>query len=168
MLSHTYDYRSTLETSQRVNWKLEDVIDGRSLDFSKPFLPESLAGVNGIRCLNGREKLKLNQIRGFTYLYLFGLVEEYILPAVIEHAEGSAHGDDYEMRALLRFAEEEAKHIQLFKWFVRSSRRGSARPAAPSARRRRSRPPSSTTPGWACSWPPCTSNGSRRSTTWRA
>jgi hypothetical protein len=119
MLSHQYDYRSNLEASQRVNWKIEDVIDGRTLDFGKPFLPESFAGVKGIRCLNAGEKLKLNQIRGFTYLYLFGLVEEYILPAVIEHAEGSAHGDDYEMRALLRFAEEEAKHIQLFKWFVR-------------------------------------------------
>ena len=51
MLSHTYDYRTTFETSQRVNWKLEDVIEGRSLDFTRPFLPDSLAGVNGIRCL---------------------------------------------------------------------------------------------------------------------
>jgi hypothetical protein len=100
------------------------VIDGRTLDFGRPLLPESLAGVNGIRCLNPGERLKLNQIRGFTYLYLFGLVEEYILPAVIEHAEGSVHGDDYEMRALLRFAEEEAKHIQLFKWFVKEFEKG--------------------------------------------
>jgi len=128
MLSHTYDYRSNLEASQRVNWKLEDVIGGRTLDFGRPFLPESLAGVNGIRCLSDGEKLKLNQIRGFTYLYLFGLVEEYILPAVIEHAEGSAHGDDYEMRALLRFAEEEAKHIQLFKWFVKEFESGFGTP----------------------------------------
>jgi hypothetical protein len=124
MLSHKYDYRSNLEASQKVNWKLEDVIGGRTLDFEMPFLPESLAGVNGIRCLSAGEKLLLNQIRGFTYLYFFGLVEEYILPAVIEHAEGSAHGDDYEMRALLRFAEEEAKHIQLFKWFVKEFEKG--------------------------------------------
>jgi hypothetical protein len=124
MLTHKYDYRSNLEASEKVNWKLEDVIDGRTFDFGRPFLPESLAGVNGIRCLSAGEKLKLNQIRGFTYLYLFGLVEEYILPSVIEHAEGSAHGDDYEMRALLRFAEEEAKHIQLFKWFVKEFEKG--------------------------------------------
>lgn len=128
MLSHKYDYRSNLEASEKVNWKIEDVIGGRTFDFSKAFLPESLAGVNGIRCLNAAEKLKLNQIRGFTYLYLFGLVEEYILPAVIEHAEGSAHGDDYEMRALLRFAEEEAKHIQLFKWFVKEFEKGFGTP----------------------------------------
>src|SRR5262249_47558053 len=128
MLSHRYDYRSNLETSQRINWKIEDVIDGRTFDFRKPFLPEALAGVNGIGCLDAQEKLKLNHIRGFTYLYLFGLVEEYILPAVIEHAGAAAHGDDYEMRALLRFAEEEAKHIQLFKWFVAEFGKGFGTP----------------------------------------
>jgi hypothetical protein len=128
MLSHKYDYRSNLETSQRVSWKIEDVIDGRSFDFDKPFLPEALAGVNGISCLNAEEKLKLNQIRGFAYLYLFGLIEEYILPSVIDHAGTAAHGDDYEMRALLRFAEEEAKHIQLFKWFVAEFGKGFGTP----------------------------------------
>ena len=128
MLNHTYDYRSNLEASQKVNWKIDDVIGGRTFDFSKRFLPESLAGVEEIRCLSPEEKLKLNQIRGFTYLYLFGLVEEYILPSVIEHAGASAHGDDYEMRALLRFAEEEAKHIQLFKWFVREFETGFGTP----------------------------------------
>ena len=128
MLSHKYDYRSNLETSQRINWKIEDVIDGRTFDFRKPFLPEALAGVNGIGCLDAQERLKLNHIRGFTYLYLFGLVEEYILPSVIEHAGAAAHGDDYEMRALLRFAEEEAKHIQLFKWFVVEFEKGFGTP----------------------------------------
>jgi hypothetical protein len=128
MLRHNYDYKSNLEASQRVNWKIEDVIGGRTFDFRKPFLPEALAGVSQIGCLNSEEKLKLNQIRGFTYLYLFGLVEEYILPAVIEHAGTTAHGDDDEMRALLRFAEEEAKHIQLFKWFVREFEKGFGTP----------------------------------------
>lgn len=128
MLSHKYDYRSCLEASQRINWNIEDVIGGKSLDFAKPFLPEALAGVRGIRCLNADEKLKLNQIRGFTYLYLFGVVEEYILPAVLEHAGGAAHGDDDEIRALLRFAEEEAKHIELFKWFVKEFERGFGTP----------------------------------------
>jgi hypothetical protein len=68
MLSHKSDYRSNLEASQRVNWKIEDVIGGRSFDFDKRFLPEALAGVNGIRCLGAGEKLKLNQIRGFTIM----------------------------------------------------------------------------------------------------
>ncbi|HEU4385575.1 MAG TPA: hypothetical protein VFR85_18970 [Anaeromyxobacteraceae bacterium] len=128
MLNHNYTYRSNLEASQKVNWRIDDVIGGRTFDFSKRFLPEALAGVEAIRCLSPREKLALNQIRGFTYLYLFGLVEEYILPSVIEHAGASAHGDDFEMRALLRFAEEEAKHIQLFKWFVNEFEKGFGTP----------------------------------------
>jgi hypothetical protein len=126
MLTHDYDYRTTLEASQKINWKIADVIGDRRFDFDKPFLPEALAGVAGIRCLSAAEKLKLNQIRGFTYLYLFGLVEEYILPSLIEHAATTVHGDDHEIRAVLRFAEEEAKHIQLFKWFVAEFERGFA------------------------------------------
>ena len=128
MLSHDYDYRSLFETSQRVNWKMEDVIDGKSFDFSRPFLPEALAGVSGITCLNDEEKLKLNQIRAFSYLYLFGLVEEYILPSVLDHVRDGGEGEDHEVRALLHFAEEEAKHIELFKWFVGEFGRGFGTP----------------------------------------
>ncbi|HKD39046.1 MAG TPA: hypothetical protein VKB87_02055 [Myxococcaceae bacterium] len=130
MLNHNYDYKSNLETSLRINWKIEDVIDGKTFDYRKPFLPDALAGVAGIRCLSAREKLKLNQIRGYTYLYLFGLVEEYILPSVVDHARTAVHGDDYEIQALLHFAEEEAKHIQLFKWFVKEFERGFGTPCA--------------------------------------
>jgi hypothetical protein len=128
MLSHDYGYESILATSQRVNWKLEDVIAGRTLDFTKPFLPESLAGTGGIECLARDEKLVLNHIRGFTYLYLFGFVEEYIVPFNIDHARTTVHGDDHEIRAVLRFTEEEAKHIQLFKWFVAEFQRSFTTP----------------------------------------
>ena len=124
MLSHTYDYRSILETSQRVNWTAEEVIGERKLDFSRPFLPDSLAGVAAIRCLDDKEKLKLNHIRSFTYLYLFGLVEEYIVPSVVDQLRGVAPGDGVERRALLHFAEEETKHIELFRWFVREFQSG--------------------------------------------
>ena len=118
MLSHAYDYRSIVETSQRINWRLEDVIGEGRFDFSRPFVPEAIAGVSGIRCLDDGEQLKLNHIRAFTYLYLFGLVEEYIVPSVLDHVRGGgAEGD--QRRALLGFAEEEAKHIELFRWFVR-------------------------------------------------
>ena len=48
---------------------------------------------------------------------MFGLVEEFILPFVLDHARPRLAGDDYRTRALLQFASEEAKHIQLFKRF---------------------------------------------------
>ncbi|MBI4527363.1 MAG: diiron oxygenase [Deltaproteobacteria bacterium] len=113
-----YDYEAILATSARVNWRIEDIIGGeKRLDFSKPFMPESLAGVRPVSSLTADEQLLLNQIRGNEYLYIFGLVEEFILPFVMDHARQYLNGDDYRVRALLQFAGEEAKHIQLFKKF---------------------------------------------------
>ena len=48
---------------------------------------------------------------------ILGLVEEFILPFVLDHARPQLNGDDFRVRALLGFAGEEAKHIQLFKSF---------------------------------------------------
>ena len=82
-IEHNFSYASALSDALKVNWRIEDLIGGdKSLDFDKPFLPDSLAGVEGLKSLNTREKLALNQIRGKTYLYLFGFVEEFIAPKV--------------------------------------------------------------------------------------
>jgi hypothetical protein len=117
-MQNNYSYRGTLEASERINWRVEDIIGGeKRLDFSKPFMPESLAQVNGLAFLSPEEKRTLNQIRGHEYLAMFGLVEEFILPYVVDHARLKLSGDDYRARALLQFAGEEAKHIHLFKRF---------------------------------------------------
>jgi len=114
----TYTYESVLATAQRVNWTIDDVIgDDKRLDFAKPFMPESLAGVRKLDFLSTEEQRTLNQIRGLGYLVMFGLVEEFILPFVLDHARPRLAGDDYRTRALIQFASEEAKHIQLFKRF---------------------------------------------------
>jgi hypothetical protein len=113
-----YSYQSTLAASEKIGWKVEDLIGGeKKLDFTKPFMPESLAQVNQLSFLMPEEKLILNQIRGHEYLSMFGLVEEFILPYVVDHARPHLSGDDYRVRALLQFAGEEAKHIHLFKRF---------------------------------------------------
>jgi len=115
---HQYDYQDTIVASQKVNWRIEDIIGGeKKLDFSKRFMPESLARVEELSFLNDDEKMVLNQIRGHAYLSIFGLVEEFILPFVIDHVRPSLDADDYRVRAFLQFAGEEAKHIQLFKVF---------------------------------------------------
>jgi hypothetical protein len=120
-----YSYQEALETSQKVNWRIDDIIGGdKRLDFGRPFLPESLARVEPLSFLSPAEKLTLNQIRGDTYLYIFGLVEEFILPFVLDHARPQLHGDDYRVRALLAFAGEEAKHIQLFRRFKKEFEEG--------------------------------------------
>jgi hypothetical protein len=117
-LKPSYTYEEALSASVRVNWRLEDIIGGeKRLDFEKPFMPEALARVEQLSFLSGRERTVLNQIRGNGYLYIFGVVEEFILPFVLDHARPHLRGDDYRVRALLQFASEEAKHIQLFKRF---------------------------------------------------
>src|ERR1700733_9750321 len=111
---HDFSYDAALQDSLKVSWKVEDLIgNGKTLDFTKPFLPDSLVGVRGIRALSDAEKLVLNQIRGNSYLHIFGFVEQFILPFVLEQAQAAVHGDTGKLRALSTFADEEAKHIQL-------------------------------------------------------
>src|ERR1043166_882575 len=109
-----YSYQSALAASEVIHWRIEDIIGGeKRLHFNKPFIPESLDQTEPLMFLTKEEKRILNQIRGNAYLCIFGLVEEFILPFVIDHARPQLHGDDYPMRAFLQFAGEEAKHIQL-------------------------------------------------------
>lgn len=117
-MNHGYSYQATLAAGQDTPWRIEDIIGGdKRLDFSKPFMPESLAWVDQLDFLTPDEKKILNQIRGNTYLCIFGLVEEFILPFVLDEARPHLREDDYRVRALLQLASEEAKHIQLFKTF---------------------------------------------------
>ena len=118
MKTHGYSYQTTLAASERIHWRVEDLIgDDKKLDFSKPMMPESFARVEPLTFLNAHERLALNHIRALGYLYTFGLVEEFIVPFVLDHARPQIHGDSYAVRALLGFAAEEAKHIHLFRRF---------------------------------------------------
>src|SRR5262245_2319074 len=121
MLTHNFSYEATLADSMKVTWQVGDLIGGdKRLDFSKPFMPEAFAQVRGLDMLSAREKLLLNQIRGNSYCHIFGFVEEYILPFAADEARAAmlGGGDLVEVRALLTFAEEEAKHMALFKRFA--------------------------------------------------
>jgi hypothetical protein len=116
-----YSYEATLAASEKVNWRLEDVIGtDQQLDFSRPFMPDSLARVESLDFLTSDEKLTLNQIRGHEYLCIFGIVEEFIVPYVLDLVRPQVNGEDYQIRALLQFATEEAKHIHLFRRFQES------------------------------------------------
>jgi len=124
-MSHEFSYAKALAASERVNWRVEDIIGGdRRLDFGKPFMPEALARTAPLDFLDAGAKLTLNHIRANGYLYTFGLVEEFILPFVLDHARPMLAQDDVRTRALLRFAMEEAKHIHLFRTFEREFEAG--------------------------------------------
>lgn len=118
LLYRTDPYLSILKDAAKVNWQVEDVMGaGQSLDFTQPFLPESLAQTQILTCLSPAEQLKLNQIRGNSYLHLFGLVEEFILPLVMDHVKTIGCQDIEATQAYLGFAEQESKHIHLFRRF---------------------------------------------------
>lgn len=122
---HDFTYSAVLTASSRAAWQLDDVIaEDTELDFDRPFLPEALARTAGMEGLNGDERRLLNQIRGHEYLCMFGLIEETILPFVLDHARPMLRDDDHRVRALLGFASEEAKHIHLFKRFHTAFVRG--------------------------------------------
>ena len=125
-IRHTYDFGSAYHTSLEVNWKIEDIIGGdKTLDFSKPFLPDAWVGADALAFLTDSEKLALNHIRSHAYLHIFGFVEEFIVPFVLDEARARVHQvEQKEIRALLHFAEEESKHIDLFKRFREEFRVG--------------------------------------------
>jgi hypothetical protein len=124
-MSHAYSYAAALAASEKVRWRVEDLIGGeRRLDFSRPFLPESLAQVTPLAFLTPAEQTALNQVRAHEYLCMFGIVEEFILPFLLDHARPQLSGDDARVRALLQFAGEEAKHIHLFKRFREEFEKG--------------------------------------------
>ena len=115
MLTHNFTFQECLDVSKRVSWLEDDVLADKNFDFSKRFLPNRLTGVDGIGCLNDNEKLLLNQIMGNAYCHIFAFVEEFIIPTVTEEAMKDVYGDEVRARSLLRFAEEEFKHQELFR-----------------------------------------------------
>jgi hypothetical protein len=130
-MEQQYTYAGALAASERVRWRLEALLDDDTrFDFSTRFMPEGLAQVDGLDFLTPAERRTLNQIRGHTYLNIFGVVEEFILPFVLDHARPHLHGDDARVRALLAFAGEEAKHIHLFKRFRDLFQHGFGTPCA--------------------------------------
>ncbi|HXY91167.1 MAG TPA: hypothetical protein VEP49_01700 [Acidimicrobiia bacterium] len=115
MLSHDYSYAACLEESETNAWTIDDCFRGRAFDFTKAFLPERLAGVRGITCLDPVEQRTLNQIRANSYCHLFAFGEEFIVPLVVDNAMRDAFGDEQRLWALLRFGEEELKHQELMR-----------------------------------------------------
>jgi hypothetical protein len=125
-LQHHYDYRTAYQQALQVNWQVEDIIGGeKTLDFRKPLLPDVWVEADALEFLSEKEKLAVNHIRSHSYLYLFGFVEEYIVPFVVRHVDTRIHkAAPEELRALLHFAEEEVKHIELFRRFGEKFRAG--------------------------------------------
>ena len=124
-MTYHYNFKDVLGRSERITWRVEDLIGGdKKLDFAKPFMPENLARAEQLKFLTPAEQRVLNQVRGHAYLSIFVIIEEMIVPFVLDHARPYINGEDYRARAFLEFVSEEAKHIHLFRSFEEEFRKG--------------------------------------------
>jgi hypothetical protein len=109
-------YAKCIEVSKRVRFDIErDVIRGRRFDFSRKFLPDGISKVHELDFLGGDERRLLSQIQGRTYANMFGLVERFIGPKILEVSRDHWLGDQTKFEALVRFTDEELKHQELFR-----------------------------------------------------
>ena len=114
--SNSERYAKAVATSKRIRFDIDrDVIRGRSFDFTKKFLPDGLSKVDRLEFLTADEKRLLSQIQGRTYANMFGLVERFIAAKMLEVTGDHQLGDQNALEALVRFADEEIKHQELFR-----------------------------------------------------
>jgi len=114
--SNTERYAKAVATSKRIRFDIDrDVIRGRAFDFTKKFLPDGLSKVDRLDFLTADERRLLSQIQGRTYANMFGLVERFIAAKMLEVGGDHRLGDQNALEALVRFADEEIKHQELFR-----------------------------------------------------
>jgi len=109
-------YAVAIDASKRVRWEIDrDVIRGREFDFSRKFLPDSLALIERFGHLNAEGRRLASQIQGRTYANMFGLVERFIGAKMLDVSREHWLGDQKALEALVRFTDEELKHQELFR-----------------------------------------------------
>src|SRR5688572_14882430 len=109
-------YAKCIEISKRVRFDIDrDVIRGRQFDFSRKFLPDGISKVHELDFLDSAGRRLLSQIQGRTYANMFGLVERFIAPKMLDVSREHWLGDQVKLEALVRFTDEELKHQELFR-----------------------------------------------------
>ena len=109
-------YARALNVSRRSDWQIDrDLIQKRTLDFTKKFLPDGLSLIDRLDFLTPENEVLLSQVQGRTYAYLFGLVERFISAKMLDQTRGHILGDQNALEGLVRFSSEELKHQELFR-----------------------------------------------------
>ncbi|HSV17606.1 MAG TPA: hypothetical protein VLR71_04290 [Casimicrobiaceae bacterium] len=112
----TRTYAKCVEVSKRIRWEIErDVIRGRTFDFDQKFMPDGLSQLNRLPFLASADRRFFSQVQGRTYANMFGLVERFIGPKMLEVSRDHWLGDQNAFEALVRFTDEELKHQELFR-----------------------------------------------------
>jgi hypothetical protein len=109
-------YARCVTLSKKLEWQIDrDLLQGRTFDFSRKFLPDGLSQIDRLDFLSADEARLLSQIEGRTYAYIFGLVERFISAKMLEQGRAHIFGDQLALEALVRFSNEEIKHQELFR-----------------------------------------------------
>jgi len=111
----TYSHARCLANSQRINWRIDEVLGDQAFDTSRRWLPARLSGAASVTFLDEGERRKLTHVEMASYAHLFGYVEEFIAPKVTQLSRDHAIGDRVTFDALTSFAAEEVKHMHLFR-----------------------------------------------------
>ena len=109
-------YARLVTLSKKSEWQIDrDLLQDRTFDFSRKFLPDGLSQIDRLVFLSEGEARLLSQIEGRTYAYIFGLVERFISAKMLEQGRAHVFGDQLALEALVRFSSEEIKHQELFR-----------------------------------------------------
>jgi hypothetical protein len=114
--AHAARYAQLVRLSKKGEWQIDDdLLRGRTFDFSRKFLPDGLSRVDHLTFLSADEARLLSQVQGRTYAYIFGLVERFISAKMLDQGRAHTFGDQLALEALVRFSNEEIKHQELFR-----------------------------------------------------
>ena len=113
---HAARYAQIVRLSKKAEWQIDrDLLQGRTFDFSRKFLPDGLSRIDRLTFLSADEARLLSQIQGRTYAYIFGLVERFISAKMLDQGRAHVFGDQLALEALVRFSNDEIKHQELFR-----------------------------------------------------
>jgi hypothetical protein len=111
----TYSYARCLANAYKVNWKIEEVLGERRFDATKRWLPLRLSAAAHATVLDADERRKLTHVEMASYAHLFAYVEEFIAPKVTELSQDFRIERREVFDALVNFAAEEVKHMNMFR-----------------------------------------------------
>ena len=109
-------YAKAVEVSKRIRWEIDrDVIRGRKLGTDRKYLPDGLSKAADLAFLSEADKRLFSQVQGRTYANVFALVERFISAKFLDVSRGYWLGDQTALEALVRSADEEIKHQEMFR-----------------------------------------------------
>lgn len=111
----TYTHSDCLQNSYKINWRIRDVLGDDSFDKSRRWLPKRLSGAWGIPFFTEHDRTRLTHVEMGAYAHLFGYVEEFIAPEILDLAQSYEIDERESFDALANFAAEEVKHMTLFR-----------------------------------------------------